>query len=88
MMLHRRPADQTALEKPDLRGEWIKELRQIKHLMENNEKLFNMTCDFDVTDYTIHERNALNTRYRYLLRCIRACDAQPGTAPVQQKVNL
>ncbi|MEG2204677.1 MAG: DUF2508 family protein [Oscillospiraceae bacterium] len=54
----------------------MKEVEQIKRQLDNNERLFNMTCDSDVTDYTIHERNALNTRFRYFCRLIRELDEQ------------
>ena len=57
------------------REEWNQEIRRIRDLLAQNELLFNMTCDDDLTDYAIFERNALLTRYRYLLRQIRAADS-------------
>ncbi|HWP51166.1 MAG TPA: hypothetical protein VN626_05650 [Clostridia bacterium] len=46
----------------------------MKQQLDDNEQLFNMTDDFDITAYTIHERTALEFRYRYLIRLIRAYD--------------
>ena len=56
------------------REKWLAELKQIKSELEANEALFNMTDDFDLTDYTIHERTALEARYSYLIRLIRSLD--------------
>lgn len=56
------------------REKWSQELKMLKEQLDNNESLFNMTDDFDVTAYTIHERAALEARYSYLIRLIRAYD--------------
>lgn len=56
------------------REKWSQELRLLKQQLDNNETLFNMTDDFDITAYTIHERAALEARYSYLIRLIRAYD--------------
>lgn len=56
------------------REKWSQELKILKEQLDNNETLFNMTDDFDITAYTIHERAALEARYSYLIRLIRAYD--------------
>ncbi len=63
-----------------LRNEWAQEVKQIRLMLELNEQIFNMTDDMDVTEYVIFEYNALQTRYRYLLRQIREADAQTAAA--------
>ena len=65
----------------DVRKAWVKELHYVKQQLDNNDRLFNMTSDFDVTDYTIHERTALFARYSYLLRCIRDFDSAHRAKP-------
>ncbi len=66
-----------------MREQWMQEIWQLKQQLDDNEQLFNMTDDFDITAYTIHERTALEFRYRYLIRLIRAYDE----AHIQ-KVNI
>ncbi|MFV0497646.1 MAG: hypothetical protein ACK5L0_05715 [Candidatus Fimivivens sp.] len=58
-----------------VREQWMQEIWLLKQQLDNNEQLFNMTDDFDITAYTIHERTALEFRYSYLFRLIRAYDA-------------
>ena len=58
----------------DIRKVWVNELHQLKKQLDNNDRLFNMTSDFDITDYTIHKRTALFAQYRYLIKCIRDFD--------------
>lgn len=68
-----------------MREQWMQEIWQLKQQLDDNEQLFNMTDDFDITAYTIHERTALEFRYRYLIRLIRAYDeaqAQKANIPV------
>lgn len=57
-----------------IREQWMQEIWLLKQQLDNNEQLFNMTDDFDITAYTIHERAALEFRYSYLFRLIRAYD--------------
>ena len=66
-----------------MREKWMQEIWQLKQQLDDNEQLFNMTDDFDITAYTIHERTALEFRYRYLIRLIRAHDEARA-----QKVNV
>lgn len=75
MLLRNRSQAAAAPGSASPREAWLKELTEIRGQLDNNERLFNMTSDFDVTDYTIHERNALHTRYRFLLRQIKDYDA-------------
>lgn len=66
-----------------MREQWMQEIWQLKQQLDDNEQLFNMTDDFDITAYTIHERTALEFRYRYLIRLIRAYDEEHA-----QKINI
>lgn len=66
-----------------MREQWMQEIWLLKQQLDNNEQLFNMTDDFDITAYTIHERAALEFRYSYLFRLIRAYDESHT-----QKVNI
>lgn len=63
-----------ACEGERLRQKWLYELNLLKNQIENNEKLFNMTSDFDLIAYAIHEKAALQHRYSYILKLIKDYD--------------
>ena len=71
-----------------MREKWAQELRQLKQQLDNNEMLFNMTDDFDVTAYTIHERAALEAQYSYLIRLIRAYDEAKAAGKMLEMPQL
>ena len=73
MLLRREtaPADDKGAQ---MRKEWMAELKRLQARLEQNERYFNMICDFDMTEANIHERNALQMRYRYYLNKIREYD--------------
>ena len=50
---------------------WTNEINETLKLLKVNEQLFNMTDDFEMTEYAIYERIALNTRYKYLLNKVK-----------------
>ena len=50
----------------------VSEIKRVRERLDVMNSLFNLTCDSDMIDYYIHEINALDARYRYLLRLIRA----------------
>ena len=54
-------------EKPDEKAEILKSIKEIKDQINYTYTLFNMTDDDNLTESYIHEINALNSRYSYLL---------------------
>lgn len=73
-MLLRKETAPVLDEGAQMRMEWMAELRRIQSKLEQNERYFNMIYDFDMTEANIHERNALQMRYRYYLNKIREYD--------------
>ncbi len=73
-MLLRKETAPIVDEGAQMRKEWMAELKAIHAKLEQNERYFNMICDFDMTEANIHERNALQMRYRYYLNKIREYD--------------
>ena len=61
------------------RNRWLTELDQVKIELDSNEMLFNMTDDFNLTEYAIHKKAALEARYSYLMRLIRKYDEADKT---------
>lgn len=70
-----------------MRREWMAELQKIQAKLEQNERYFNMICDFDMTEANIHERSALQMRYRYYLNLIREYD-RVNRPPRDETVSL
>lgn len=48
--------------------EIVKELKELRLLLDANESRFNMAVDGDLVEACIFERNALNARINHLLR--------------------
>ena len=69
------------------REKWLSELRGIKNELASNEILFNMTSDFDLTDYTIHQKTAHEARYSYLIRLIRTYDDAINTSKEEAEIS-
>jgi len=46
----------------------LEEIRRVKKLLDICNQNFNFTSDTDLLDAFIYEREALNSRYRYLLK--------------------
>jgi len=61
------------IERPQ-REKWLSEIAEVKNELDSNEMLFNMTDDFNLTEYAIHKKAALESRYSYLMRLIRRYD--------------
>ena len=57
--------------KDERKSAWNEEINETLKQMQLNEQLFNMTDDFDMTEYAIYQRIALNMRYKYLLDRVR-----------------
>ena len=85
MLLHREGS--AAADGAQLRREWMAELRKIQAQLDQNERYFNMICDFDMTEANIHERSALQMRYRYYLNLIREYD-RANRPPRTETVSL
>jgi len=70
------------------REKWISELNKVKNELDSNEMLFNMTDDFNLTEYAIHKNAALEARYSYLMRLIRRYDeACSNKLPSDRDIN-
>ena len=79
-MFLRKPMDPEQEKQEKLRGELVDEIKRIRKKLDQNERYFNMICDFDMTEANIHEHNALQLRYRYYLGLIREYDRGHRTA--------
>ena len=68
----------------------IMEIKRVRERLDIINSLFNLTCDSDMIDYYIHEINALDARYRYLLRLVREqnikCPTQLISADCEERV--
>ena len=50
----------------------IQELNNVKNELENAENIFNFTTDSDLLDSSIYKLEALNAKYRKLLKEIKS----------------
>lgn len=57
-----------------------KEIEDLQQSLETANSNFNHVSDPDLVDSCIYELNALNFRYKYLLRLVREYEAQAETA--------
>lgn len=49
----------------------VDDMHELMWRMEQNRRLFDLTCDEDLVDALIYEHNALMARYAYLLKQAR-----------------
>jgi len=61
----------------------IGELREVRRQLEGNYAFFALEADEDLLDAAIYQREALQARYRYLLRLARENKAVAGGIPVE-----
>jgi len=59
-------------------GGLIQDIREVRRQLEGNYALFAMEADEDLLDAAIYQREALQARYRYLLRLAREQGAVGG----------
>ena len=68
---------------PERGEQLIGDLRQVRRQMEANNAFFAMESDGDLLDAAIYQREALQARYRYLLRLARENHVVAEGAPVE-----
>lgn len=65
---------------PAKENELVKEIEAVKAELRNVQNRFDLCTDFDITDACIYEMEALEARYRYLIK--KAKKAHAEQAPV------
>ena len=60
----------------------IEDIREVRRQLEGNHAFFALESDEDLLDAAIYQREALQARYRYLLRLARENDAAAEQMPV------
>ena len=71
----------------DERGQLIEDIREVRRQLEGNHALFALESDEDLLDAAIYQREALQARYRYLLRLAREQGEAAAVLPVQGEVR-
>jgi len=74
-------------QRPDGRGQLIEDLREVRRQLEGNHALFALETDEDLLDAAIYQREALQARYRYLLRLARESNIEAEAMPVEAEVR-
>ena len=64
-------------------GRLIEDLREVRRQLEGNHAFFALEADEDLLDAAIYQREALQARYRYLLRLARETGAAAAVLPVE-----
>ena len=67
---------------PTQHEELIRELREVQRQLNNVQAYFAMESDDDLLDAAIYQREALEARYRYLLRQAKASNATTRELPI------
>ena len=62
--------------------ELIRELREVQRQLDNVQSYFSMESDDDLLDAAIYQREALEARYRYLLRLAKESHASTRELPI------
>lgn len=57
-----------AMPKPKEIDDLIEEIEEVKAQLRNAQNRFDLFTDFDMTDACIYEMEALEARYRYLIK--------------------
>ena len=61
----------------------VEDIREVRRQMEGNHAFFALESDEDLLDAAIYQREALQARYRYLLRLAREGGGAAGHPPVE-----
>ena len=69
------------VEKQCERRQLLSELRQTQEELENAFNHLNQVVDPMLIDCTIHEIEAAQLRYRFLLKRVRSMETHPGLLP-------
>ena len=75
----RKPAEPPARSEHE---QLIEDLREVRLAMESLDSVFAMESDEDLVDAAIYQREALESRYRYLLRLARETNAVAAEVPL------
>ena len=71
----------------DEQGRLIEDIREVRRQLEGNHAIFALETDEDLLDAAIYQREALQARYRYLLRLAREAGAAAYGLPVQAELR-
>jgi len=71
----------------DGRAGLIEDMREVRRQLEGVHALFAMESDEDLLDAAIYQREALQARYRYLLRLARETGVGASELPVEAEMR-
>jgi len=67
----------------DAQGGLIQDIREVRRQLEAVHACFALETDEDLLDAAIYQREALQARYRYLLRLAKETSAVAAAPPVE-----
>ena len=65
----------------------IQDIREVRRQLEGTHAFFALESDEDLLDAAIYQREALQARYRYLLRLARETGAAAAGLPVEAEMR-
>ena len=65
----------------------IEDIREVRRQLEGIHAVFALESDEDLLDAAIYQREALQARYRYLLRMAREMGAAAAGLPVEAELR-
>jgi len=68
---------------PGEQNRLIQDIREVRRQLEAAHAFFALETDEDLLDAAIYQREALQARYRYLLRLAKGSNAVADTLPVE-----
>jgi len=68
---------------PDSRDQLIRDIREVRRQLEAAHAFFALETDEDLLDAAIYQREALQARYRYLLRLAKVSNTVAVGLPVE-----
>jgi len=81
--LRKRRTESKETRPPDERGRLIEDIREVRRQLEGIHAFFALESDEDLLDAAIYQREALQARYRYLLRLARESNIAAAGPPVE-----
>ena len=76
-----------AISHPDQNAELRRELGKTAQALRSAHDKFNYVCEPEMVDACIYEINALQSRYSYLLRCIKGMEPMAKVPDAQVAVD-
>jgi len=70
---------------PGGRDQLIRDIREVRRQLEAAHAFFALETDEDLLDAAIYQREALQARYRYLLRLAKGSNAVAEALPVERE---